>query len=62
MLGSPAEAAEGADVILTVLPDAEAVLQTMESARPTIGDNTIWLQASTLGERGIEQCMHFATP
>jgi len=60
VLGSPAEAAEGADVILTMLADAEAVLGTMEAALPGVGDNAVWLQMSTIGEEGTKRCMHLA--
>jgi 3-hydroxyisobutyrate dehydrogenase len=48
--GSPAEAAEGADVVLTMLPDADAVLEAMESALPGADKDAVWLQMSTLGE------------
>jgi 3-hydroxyisobutyrate dehydrogenase len=60
VLGSPAEAADGADVILTMLADTEAVLDSMEAALPGLGDNVIWLQMSTIGEQGTERCMQFA--
>lgn len=60
VLPSPAEAAEGADVVLTMLPDAQAVLETVESARPGIGGDAIWLQMSTIGEQGTERCAQFA--
>ena len=60
VLPSPTEAAEGADVVLTMLPDAQAVLETVESARPGIGGDAIWLQMSTIGEQGTERCAQFA--
>ncbi len=59
--GSPAEAAEGADVILTMLPDADTVLEAMESARPGARGGTIWLQMSTIGEQGTERCIRLAS-
>jgi NAD binding domain of 6-phosphogluconate dehydrogenase len=58
--GSPAEAAEGADVILTMLPDAGTVLGAMESARPGAGEGAIWLQISAIGEQGTERCIRLA--
>jgi 3-hydroxyisobutyrate dehydrogenase len=58
--GSPAEAAEGADVILTMLPDADTVLEAMEFARPGAGNDAIWLQMSTIGEHGTERCIRLA--
>jgi 3-hydroxyisobutyrate dehydrogenase len=60
VLDSPAEAADGADIILTMLADAEAVLDSMEAALPGLGDHAIWLQMSTIGEQGTERCMQFA--
>ncbi|KAB2346833.1 NAD(P)-dependent oxidoreductase [Actinomadura rudentiformis] len=47
--GSPAEAVENADVIITVLNDGEAVLSTMESAVPVLRSGQIWAQMSTVG-------------
>jgi 3-hydroxyisobutyrate dehydrogenase len=58
--GSPAEAADGADVVLTMLPDADAVLEAMESALPGTGKDAVWLQMSTLGEQGTEWCVQMA--
>jgi 3-hydroxyisobutyrate dehydrogenase len=58
--GSPTEAAEGADVVLTMLPDADAVLEAMESALPGTGKDAVWLQMSTLGEQGTEWCIQMA--
>jgi 3-hydroxyisobutyrate dehydrogenase len=48
--GAPAEAVRGADVVLTMLLDADAVLDVIRSAAPTAG--TTWLQASTVGVEG----------
>jgi 3-hydroxyisobutyrate dehydrogenase len=64
VLESPAEAAQGADVILTMLTDAQAVLEAMDgdqgalSAEP--GNEAIWLQMSTIGEIGTERCIELA--
>jgi len=60
VLGSPAEAAEGADVIVTMLADAQTVLEAVESALPGAGERVIWLQMSTIGEAGTDQCAQFA--
>jgi 3-hydroxyisobutyrate dehydrogenase len=60
VLGSPAQAAEGADVIVTMLADAQTVLEAMESALPGAGDQAIWLQMSTIGEEGTERCAQLA--
>ncbi|MFZ0089379.1 MAG: NAD(P)-dependent oxidoreductase [Solirubrobacteraceae bacterium] len=64
VLDSPAEAAAGATVILTMLPDADAVLDTMDGDRgvlsATLGHEPVWLQMSTIGEAGTERCVGLA--
>jgi 3-hydroxyisobutyrate dehydrogenase len=68
---TPAEAAEGASVILTMLADADAVLSAMTGERgalsavppasgPGTPDGVIWLQMSTIGEAGTERCADLA--
>jgi 3-hydroxyisobutyrate dehydrogenase len=54
----PAEAAAGADVVLTMLADADAVLDV--ARRASLADGQIWWQASTIGLEGIEQCAALA--
>ena len=56
---SAAQAAEGADVILTMLADKDAVLSAVDGALPTAAD-AIWLQMSTIGEQGTERCIALA--
>jgi 3-hydroxyisobutyrate dehydrogenase len=64
VLGSPAEAARGAGMILTMLADADAVTESMDGAggalSAELGDDVIWLQMSTIGERGTERCIELA--
>ena len=55
VLDTPREAAEGADFILTILSDADAVMDAMEG----LGGAT-WLQMSTIGIEGTERCASFA--
>ncbi|HTZ86544.1 MAG TPA: NAD(P)-dependent oxidoreductase [Solirubrobacteraceae bacterium] len=58
-----AEAAAEADVILTMLADADAVLATMQGptgALATARPDAIWIQCSTIGERGTERCIELA--
>ncbi|SDM28870.1 3-hydroxyisobutyrate dehydrogenase [Geodermatophilus siccatus] len=50
---SPAEAADGADVVLTMLLDADAVLDVVRQASPAAG--TVWLQTSTVGLEGADR-------
>ena len=57
---SAAEAGQGADVILTILADAEAVIGTVDGALGDHGEETIWLQMSTIGEAGTERCIGLA--
>jgi 3-hydroxyisobutyrate dehydrogenase len=50
---SPAEAADGADVVVTMLLDADAVLDVVRQAAPAAG--TVWLQTSTVGLDGADR-------
>ena len=50
----PASAATGADVVLTMLADADAVLDVARQAG--LAQGQIWWQASTIGLAGTEQC------
>jgi 3-hydroxyisobutyrate dehydrogenase len=56
VLGSAREAADGADVILTMLSDADAVIGAFEDAANSARSAAIWLQMSTIGEVGTERC------
>lgn len=50
---SPAEAAAGADVVLTMLPDGAKVEQVMsgpEGALATLRPESVWIQMSTIGD------------
>jgi len=61
VLDSPAKAARGADVILTMLADADAVLESMPQALSTEpAGEAVWLQMSTIGESGTERCIALA--
>ncbi len=65
---TPAEAAEGATIVLTMLADADAVVSAMDSgdgalpvmARRDDPDHPIWLQMSTIGEEGTRRCVELA--
>jgi 3-hydroxyisobutyrate dehydrogenase len=52
---SPAEAVEGAEVVVTMLADGPAVESALEGVRPEPG--AIWLQLSTVG---VEPCERLA--
>jgi 3-hydroxyisobutyrate dehydrogenase len=64
VLDSPAEAAQGADVIITMLADADAVVSCMEGDDGALAaqhaDEAVWLQTSTIGEEGTDRCMAVA--
>ncbi|MEO3885800.1 NAD(P)-binding domain-containing protein [Nonomuraea sp. B5E05] len=47
--GSPAEAVDGADVIVTMLSDGDAVLAAMTAAAPGLRPGQVWAQMSTVG-------------
>lgn len=59
--GSVAEAVEGADVVATMLYDADSVAETMELARGSVGADTVWLQHSTVGADGTDRLAALAT-
>jgi 3-hydroxyisobutyrate dehydrogenase len=61
--GSPAEAAAGADIVLTMLADAEAVLAAMDGPQGAAAAMTAaaaWAQMSTIGEAGTDECARLA--
>jgi 3-hydroxyisobutyrate dehydrogenase len=61
VVDSPDQAAEAADVIVTILADADSVLESIGGAFPDgPADGAIWLQMSTIGEAGTARCMELA--
>ena len=63
VLATPAEAARGAGLILTMLADGDAVVGVMEGpdgALAGAGRDTLWIQASTVGEAATERCAALA--
>ncbi len=57
-----AEAADGADAVLTMLADADAVLSVMTKERviEAMSSDAIWLQMSTIGREGIDDAIALA--
>ncbi|MFF8861369.1 NAD(P)-dependent oxidoreductase [Streptomyces sp. NPDC015139] len=47
--GTPAEAVEGADVVLTMLHDGNTVLDVMREAAPGLRPGAVWAQCTTAG-------------
>ncbi|GAA2529646.1 MULTISPECIES: NAD(P)-dependent oxidoreductase [Streptomyces] len=58
--GTPAEAVESADVVLTVLYDGPATLETMRQAAPALRRGTAWAQSTTAGIEGVAELAGFA--
>ncbi|MDQ3911071.1 MAG: NAD(P)-dependent oxidoreductase, partial [Actinomycetota bacterium] len=55
---SPAEAAEGADFLITMLPDADVVEEAVDGVDgplPVLAEDGVWLQTSTVGFEGNER-------
>ena len=60
---TPGEAAGGADVVLTMLSDADAVIAVMDGddgAAGVVEGGATWLQMSTVGLEGTERCAELA--
>jgi 3-hydroxyisobutyrate dehydrogenase len=51
--GAPADAVRDADVVLTVLFDADAALSAMRAAAPGLRPGAVWLQATTAGPDAV---------
>jgi 3-hydroxyisobutyrate dehydrogenase len=60
VVDSPTEAADGADVIVTILSDGDAVLETAEQFLPAAPANATWLQMSTIGHDATDRCIEAA--
>jgi 3-hydroxyisobutyrate dehydrogenase len=52
---SPAAAVDGADVMLTMLSDGDAVEDVAGEALDGLGDDAVWLQMSTVGVAATEK-------
>lgn len=55
---TPAQAADSADAVVTMLSATDAVIESMHAALPAA--TGVWLQMSTVGEAGTDQCIEFA--
>ena len=60
IVDSPTEAVEGADVIVTILSDGDAVLETAAQFLPAASKDAIWLQMSTIGHEATDRCIKAA--
>lgn len=60
---TPADAARGAEAVLTMLADADAVVAAMDGEDGALGATdrgALWLQMSTIGIAGTERCAALA--
>jgi 3-hydroxyisobutyrate dehydrogenase len=57
---TPADAVLGADVVLTMLFDADSVAAVIEQARDALGEGVVWLQQSTVGVEGCARLARLA--
>jgi len=63
IFSTPARAARGADLVLTILAETDAVISAMEGPAGGLAEmnqDSIWLQMSTIGEAGTAKCMALA--
>ena len=58
--GAPAEAVESADVVLTMLYDGPATLETMRAAAPALPRGAVWAQCTTSGIEDVAEMAAFA--
>ncbi|MFJ9854017.1 NAD(P)-dependent oxidoreductase [Streptomyces sp. NPDC101150] len=57
---TPAQAVDGAEVILTMLLDGPAVLDALRQAAPELTAGALWLQMSTVGTEAFPPLADFA--
>lgn len=55
-----AQAVHGADVVLSILFDAAAVLDVLDAAGPSVSTGAVWVQASTVGREGTARIVERA--
>jgi 3-hydroxyisobutyrate dehydrogenase len=58
--GTPAEAVEGADVVLTMLYDGHTVLEVMREAASALRPGAVWAQCTTAGTELVAELAGFA--
>jgi 3-hydroxyisobutyrate dehydrogenase len=56
VVDDPRDAAAGADLIVTMVSDASAVLDTAARALEGVQPGAVWVQMSTVGTQGLERC------
>ncbi|MEU5991253.1 NAD(P)-dependent oxidoreductase [Spirillospora sp. NPDC047418] len=58
--GSPAEAVDGAEVVITMLKDGETALAVMADAAPSLRSGQVWAQMGTVGLGSLGRLAAFA--
>ncbi|WP_019854172.1 NAD(P)-dependent oxidoreductase [Actinopolyspora mortivallis] len=58
--GTPEEAAGNADVLVSMLLDAEATVETGKAAVPELASEAIWVQMGTIGLSGMDRARKVA--
>src|SRR2546429_831673 len=53
-------ASDGAGLMMTILSDTDAVLDSVSDALESLGSDALWLQMSTIGITGTERCDELA--
>lgn len=56
----PAEAADGADVVVTMLHDADSVEHVIAGVLPAMEEDAVWAQMSTVGTDGADRLAELA--
>lgn len=56
----PADAVRGADVVVTMLYDADSVADVVAGVAGEFGDDAVWLQTSTVGLDGVTRLAQLA--
>jgi 3-hydroxyisobutyrate dehydrogenase len=54
------EAAQDAELLVTMLSDGDAVLEVAARALPSLADGAIWIQMSTIGIEATRRCAQLA--
>jgi 3-hydroxyisobutyrate dehydrogenase len=60
LVDSPTGAVDGARVIVTILSDGDAVLETAGAFFDAAADDALWLQMSTIGLEATDRCIELA--
>jgi len=57
---SPGDAVSGADIVITMLYDADSVAEVMTQAKDRFAPSTTWIQLTTVGVAGAQQLAELA--